>query len=196
MVIKDIKKFSFGYRFYYWPYYKDNDEQDVLCSPGYKYSDWFVSYKYNTFKNELLDKLHKRQYDICYNKASQYHHSLSIKKIESNPRRESCQYYDIDGKASMSINHLLAIVCYTDLSRLSYEFSLTFRKLNDEESDQHLKQRNSNFAHWSRYLRELVEVWGDQTNPKIAIQFYHGTSNLLFTQFNARFCGPTSTTCT
>eukprot|EP01084_Bolivina_argentea_P071547 130036_1 len=40
---QEINTFSFGYRFYYWNYYKNNDEEDYLHNIGIKYSNMYVS---------------------------------------------------------------------------------------------------------------------------------------------------------
>ena len=59
------EQYSAGYRFSYWPFYKNNDDEyEVVLdnsrgkvvghNPGYKLSEWFIECKYASFKEEIL----------------------------------------------------------------------------------------------------------------------------------------------
>ena len=95
----------------------------------------------------------------------------------------------------LDIEHLMSVVLYTDYSRLCYKFSRSFRKIKRNDTLERIKKRNSKYYWWSRLLRETVEYYGDDTKSSNISRFYHGTSRLYFSRFNASFNGPTSTSC-
>eukprot|EP01083_Nonionella_stella_P064743 169031_1 len=81
----EIKKklYSGGKRYFYWPFYKDNQEirRDVYqgtCrspkfeeNPGYKLCDWYIAAKYDNLKDELLHNL------ICVFGKEQFENTLA-----------------------------------------------------------------------------------------------------------------------
>eukprot|EP01084_Bolivina_argentea_P102352 183379_1 len=94
--------------------------------------------------------------------------------------------------AEFITDHMIALLFYTDFTNLSTDFSATFRKEKDE-SLKDWKSRNSAYHHWSKRIREAVEIFG-QTAEKGKI-FYHGISQrLFFPNTIARLCSPTSMT--
>lgn len=78
---------------------------------------------------------------------------------------------------------------------LQSAFSATFYKLDDdEESDEALIGRHSNFCHFGRLLRELIECFGRKIYNK-NIVFYHGISDeVMFLETTMYFHAPLSTT--
>eukprot|EP01084_Bolivina_argentea_P049634 91288_1 len=77
--------YSNGYRYFYWPFYKDNnDEENVLfkhgtggktveSNPGYELKEWYIASKYANFKEEILSNLccpfSLYQFQVTYDKA-------------------------------------------------------------------------------------------------------------------------------
>ena len=45
--------YSFGHRFYYWPWFKNNHHTDTR-TPGYTLGDWYIAPKYKNLKHEML----------------------------------------------------------------------------------------------------------------------------------------------
>eukprot|EP01084_Bolivina_argentea_P110187 196811_1 len=178
----DINRYSFGKRMYYWDKYIDNE--------------WYVKQKFPNLKQEILNNkmctLNIQQYELVLHKAMQYSSTDFCKSMLSCYTNHSL-YYDIRGGLPIGVNNLLSILLYTDYSKLCYEFSKTFRKLNNQESNGAMKLRNSQYWNWSRLMRETVEYWGEplwKTEIKI---FYSGCSYMILEAFIANFCGPTST---
>ena len=177
-------RYSFGKRYYYWPKYKRD-----------KY-EWYIEQKYDNLKEEILkNKICRLDIDIfenAFEKASQFIASDTCKRMKACYTNHLL-YYDIRGGQPLNIDNLLAIILYTDFSRLCYEFGKTFRKINKSESNDALKLRNAEFWNWSRLLRETVEYYGDPLWKSDIKIFYSGCSYLVLDTFVANFCGPTST---
>lgn len=60
------EQYSSSFRFFYWPYYKENEAESNMIpigigvfeqNPGYKLMDWFVAAKYVDFKTEITSNL-------------------------------------------------------------------------------------------------------------------------------------------
>eukprot|EP01083_Nonionella_stella_P161833 530520_1 len=97
----------------------------------------------------------------------------------------------------IGMQHILAVLLYTNHTALSTAFSRSFRRINGSESDNELKERHSHYGNWARILSETVECWGclffDTTQTRKT--FYHGISKkMIFDGFSQFFCCPTSTT--
>ena len=85
---------------------------------------------------------------------------------------------------------------YTNFTKQSYLFSKTFRKTEIFQSDRVLKKRHSEVANWAKYLRELVEAFGESMGSSKHIDiFYHGiNSSMIFHGTSLKLHGPVSTT--
>ena len=99
------------------------------------------------------------------------------------------------------------MVLYSDWSELQYDFSKTFRRQNKLETISSVKQRNREFYHWSRSLREVVEYYGNSGwNERYDIKynnncnhkrgpFFSGMSKvMIIPEIMVRLNGPCSTT--
>eukprot|EP01084_Bolivina_argentea_P252770 424388_1 len=90
--------------------------------------------------------------------------------------------------------HLICIMIYTNFDDLQYEYTKTYRKLNENESDNDIKKRHLEFVHLGKLLREAVETNGICVENGKTKTFFHGINReLLFTSTLAQFCGPIST---
>eukprot|EP01084_Bolivina_argentea_P149206 260686_1 len=121
----------------------------------------------------------------------------ALKHIIPGSRLEFETLYCIKRGSPITLQHILAIMFYTNFSELSAAFSQSFRKLTDDEDDNILLQRHSQYAHWAKYLREALDLWGTNFFESKACKpvFYHGlSSKMLFGGYNQHFCSPTSTT--
>ena len=209
-------EYSEGIRFWYWPYYKNIEEEENIVweetsgahrcesNPGYKIKDWFIPAVWNNLKEEALFN------EICAFAIQSYNMTLNKAKLKLNEWKtdpearqlvciDICNLYRAYGVAigdEANISHILSLLFYTNFTQHCYEFSKTFRRAYAFESDRKLKQRHAQVANWSRHLRELVECFGEETNkcPEIS-KFYHGVSTeMIFKGTVTRLCGPLSTT--
>eukprot|EP01083_Nonionella_stella_P045222 121539_1 len=205
--------YSFGVRFYYHKYYKNNntkqerlpgargmpEQGNMHINTSYSYSSWFVSPKHKTIKDEVLNDakhgLTMIQYENTVLKAMMKHKAMSGTIKGANYKWKIV--YEIPEGSPIRMKHILAVLLYTNHSDLSAAFSRSFRKVIGSESDNELKERHSHYANWARLLREAVECWGyalwETTQTRST--FYHGISKkMIFDWFDQRFCCPTSTT--
>ena len=67
----------------------------------------------------------------------------------------SDRHYGIELGARITESQVLAIVLYADYERLSLELARTFMADREDEQLFSVKQRNAEFAHWCRLLREV-----------------------------------------
>eukprot|EP01083_Nonionella_stella_P236262 829968_1 len=65
--------------------------------------------------------------------------------------------YNIKRGSPITLKHILSVLFYTNHTDLSSEFSQSFRKLYETETDQSLKERHSEYRNWGKYLRETIE---------------------------------------
>ena len=112
-------------------------------------------------------------------------------------------HYGISEGSPIGADHLRAICLYCDYTELSTKFSESFRKTDPFETLEIVKDRNASFWWMSKYLREAVEIFGDDgsntAGDNYAMQirgpFYCGVSFLaLVPSFYISLKGPTSTT--
>eukprot|EP01083_Nonionella_stella_P018435 51370_1 len=209
--IGDIKlstaSFKIGYTFYYWRYH-EKEEPEL-----------YITRKYESLKDEIQNnkiyRLTNAQLNLSIQKANQFVHTVQARKTTAlrywkdhhdiNPF-----HYGIDIGAYLSVDHILSVLLYTDWSVLSTEFSATLRAKTPFETVSSIKNRNREFAIWSRLLRETIECFGnlgDPTKKDYDLEqewkdfdveigpFYCGLlSVIVIPEFNICLNAPTSTT--
>eukprot|EP01084_Bolivina_argentea_P105076 188090_1 len=162
--------YSFGQRFKY----ELSDEKE-----------WIVTPIYNTFKQELIENKTHISIDIYnyeYDKCKHYMETNHVKMLNVN------QNY------KLLMNHILSLLIYCDCDIYQNIWSATYRRVSLDESDESLIMRHSYFYHSSKYLRELIEFFGEQLINNTHKSFYHGVNKILyFTKTVAQFNGPLST---
>ena len=156
--------FRTGYRFYYWDYYKDKNalhDHHYENSKLLRKSSLFIKIK-STLKEEILNNkqhcLSLIQWSISLEKAKKYK-SSRIVKVRLTTTKDYL-HYEIQNGSTLSLDHLMAVILYTDHSELSSHFTATFRRVDYSESVESVKRKNKEYASWSRLLRECVEYWG------------------------------------
>eukprot|EP01084_Bolivina_argentea_P145580 255139_1 len=221
--------YDFGFRFYYHNFYKHNkstkaeipgathdciDYGNTKTNRSYTYSDWFITPAYESIKYEVLNDTNQAL------QINEYTNTLrnavmklkALKNIFTGAKPHWQNVYGITANSPITLNHILAILFYTDFTNLSAEFSKTFRRLTQSESDESVKKRHGQYANWGKYLREAVDCFGKrcdvlrapdikdmlfsmvQNGPGKSL-FYHGLScKMLFKKLSAQFCGPLSAT--
>ena len=214
--------YSAGYRYFYWKYYENiENEANVLwirssgqpaceSNPGYKIKDWFIPRKYKDLREELLTNkistvsLHqfnniKQQATM---KLKNWLNDPETRPLESQHQNrkerawaEKC--YGIKQHTSISVQHIMALMFYTNFSDQSAAFSATFRRKHGFETDENLKARNREVWNWSKLLRECVECYGQNMGfvYKKLPYLWHGVSaELIFDSTYIKLCGPLSST--
>eukprot|EP01083_Nonionella_stella_P156610 507381_1 len=193
--------FSFGTKFYYWSWYKNNNDEDRIFHPGDPFAKWYIEPTYGNLKAEILNSTTIELFNDTSAKA-QYMlgHSQILKQMKCRNGvydTELSTRYDVAVDTPMTYLHIMSVMFYTDFTKLSYAFSLSFRKKTAKESNKALKQRNAKYWHWAKLLNETVSLFGYRLNyskePKIST-LYHGVSFMYFNSFVTRFISPTSTT--
>ena len=125
-------------------------------------SNLHVPKKYGNIKEELLQntlqQLSLRQFKVALNKSIHYQHTSMVKTWKT--KFDDYLHYGIHKGRVLSPEHLLAIVSYTDYTKLSTIFTSTFRRYDHYEPLSLVKNQNREYANWSRLLREVVEYWG------------------------------------
>eukprot|EP01084_Bolivina_argentea_P227981 385127_1 len=192
-----LEEYSYGYRFFYWDYYKNNNEltdrarrgvNDIISqfssiigvnNDGRAVKDWFVAKKYNTFQDEMLNN------DICcigwkqWNKLlqkAQIHNKTNLVKEIKCKRTKSAECYSMFYGFKMQLKHLIALMVYCNFDKLQKRFSETFRKMHINESINSVKSRHQYYHHLAKNLRECVECFGMNSlnmNNNL-INVYHG----------------------
>eukprot|EP01084_Bolivina_argentea_P173736 300953_1 len=208
-------EYSYGIRYFYWPWYKDNNHvyddahyqkhkgvwsHPPEANPQYRLKDWYIPPKYKCFKEELLYnaicKLSSYQWDSILLKAYDLKNTDYFRKMKCL-RKDTAKCYDLEYHQPLSINQLVAIMIYCNFDVLQFKFTETFRRI-DNENDCALKQRHRNYYHLGRLLRELVECFGMKWgHTKIAdsVELYHGVNeHFTFSSLNAFIKCPFSTT--
>ena len=161
-----------GYRYYYWDYHKNNDKLDYH-NPGYSYCDWYIEPKYDSLKTELMfNNIHNItlvQWNQLLIKAKQYQQTEYVKTSISKKQNDN-------NNNGVTVAHIVALLAYSNFDRLTRKFKTTFWKKPISETNESLKRRHSNFCHFSRLLRELIEKYGARHYfyDKYEKSFYHG----------------------
>eukprot|EP01084_Bolivina_argentea_P256767 432422_1 len=177
-------QYSFGVNFSYWP-------GGEGC---------YVEPKYESLKSEIL--ANGVQFDdftdIIFKSQTFLDESHTLKKMKSTYDGRRCANFACGFilYSPIQIHHISALLFYTNFTELSYLFSSSFRAIKSKDTVESIAKRNSSFATMARFLKELVNCFGNtqyDTNPKNGI-FYHGVSYLYFNKFSTAFLQPTSTT--
>ena len=206
-MIHSVPKFSLGYPFMYWDYYRDRDQ--MINSVGVnsvdtidlkrKASELYVRQKYSTYKQEILQHIPIRYYNDQIMPKLNAHANLDRARQMKCHRANHMFHYDVEPFAPITKNHLLSVILYCDYDQYSAKFSNTFRKLRYEESFESVKIRNREFWFQSKYLRETVQLFGsehiDEWEQKKYIPYFTGVNCVMtVSQLTVYLHSPTSTT--
>ena len=133
---------------------------------GYKVSELCVKAKYDSFKEEIenYSNFSKEQYESAKTKTNKFMQSEEMRKMTAKytyvRRKQMFLHYDISFGDLLLFGHILALILYTDYSKLCTVFSSTFRQMHNFETLKSVKTRNALFYWMSRRLRELGELFG------------------------------------
>eukprot|EP01083_Nonionella_stella_P084639 234353_1 len=202
-------QYSYGYRYFYWTYYKNNanvyddahwgSQLNCISHPvansNSTLKDWYVYRKYNDLEEEMTQNatccISKKRFSNDCIKATE-HLKGNVAKSKRCCREKSATYYDIRPNQLISVNHLTALLLYCNCDSLQFEFTKTYRK-NDDETDKKLIQRHREYWWLGKLLRECIECFGDDHAPPDHL--YHGIcGSFTFSSIFACIKGPLSTT--
>eukprot|EP01084_Bolivina_argentea_P251926 422722_1 len=166
--------YSFGYRYFYWKYYKNNtslsDEAskfDGFCQPRSNQEstlgDWYVTNKYKDLKHEMLlnaiCKVTLSEWNGLVRRAMIHSDTIHVRSIKC-ARNNTAVYYDMKYKQNIEIDHLIALMIYCNYDELQFKFTQTYRKLDKHETLKAMKQRHAYYYFLGKLLRECVECFG------------------------------------
>ena len=149
--IQKVHKFSTGFCWFYWIYYKDKETirdffTDLLGSDlQHPPKDLYVKRKFASYKQEILHHVSMEEYDLCCTKAKEYYTTTIVKSMKA----ANCDmrfHFGIPVNKPITIDHILSIILYCDLDRYSTQFSETFRKIKPHDTIHSVKRRNSKFG--------------------------------------------------
>eukprot|EP01084_Bolivina_argentea_P113056 201584_1 len=205
-----LSKYSFkiGYSFMYWEGAKTVDQTAVLGTAqgdnindygGYSPSELYISRKYDSLKFEILNNkiyiLDKYEWNETITKAKIKWKDL--KKIVNRANYKWEIVYNIKRKTEITLPHIQSLLLYTNNTILCYYFSKTYRYESNNESDESMKKRHSEYANFGRLLKETVEVFGVWFQNSEIPCFYSGLSSpMVFDGFSQQICCPLSTAAT
>eukprot|EP01083_Nonionella_stella_P175247 609787_1 len=100
--------------------------------------------------------------------------------------------YHILRNEAIGIRHILALIVYTDMTRICTEFRRTYRRTGTQ-SETDVTEQHTHFYHLAKSLLEAVEYFGQQMKPELKV--FHGLNKRMsFDKFTAFFNQPISTT--
>eukprot|EP01084_Bolivina_argentea_P260493 439937_1 len=117
----------------------------------------------------------------------------SVKQVKAVWYQGINKHHEIYSNQPMTKDHVLALILYTQCTKLCTLYRETYRQSHDEESEQQLVLRHAEYANMGRLLYESF-VFFASTNSQVQL-LYHGMSiPLLFRSLFCTFDAPTSTT--
>ena len=184
---QDLSYYCFGRRWYYWQKMKHHKD--------------YIERKYKDLKEELLNNTQysikeKLDWDITMRKAESYRECARGRSLRANGPLLYQYYNDGDIEYNkVTTKHIAALLFYTNYDKLQGKFSASFRIFDNEENWDLCKDRNREFANWSRLLRESVELFGTNLSDTPKMKLFHGINcELMFDSIICKFCAPTSMT--
>eukprot|EP01084_Bolivina_argentea_P000687 1269_1 len=196
------KRYSYGVRFYYWDYFRDLDAPDYDHNEGYNFNDWYINYRYENIKEEVINNpdacLNMLQWNDVIRKAKL--NLTHYKQLSADSDKEdydkyhwNISHYGIKDGSPISLSHIISLMIYCNFDSFQYYFSKTCRRI-DDETDLELKHRHSYYFYVAKLIREAVELFGTKVNDGTIRSFYHGIDDIMyFSQVSAFIYGVLST---
>eukprot|EP01083_Nonionella_stella_P040021 108831_1 len=173
------RHFNFGLYLNYW----QTGFENSVCA------------RYNTLKDELLNnKIATISADDYYELYTQCTFLYKIRgfQICAQSIGPNNVKFNVARGTPITVNHLIAIKVYTDYTATQHLFKAHCRRYNDCESMQQFIRRNSEIAHWCRYLRENTTFFG--TKMRFGYVYTGLKDKLIFSSLTQNFYCPLSTT--
>jgi len=94
--------------------------------------------------------------------ADQFMKTDRVRRLKAKePEPDGMRYYEITKDSPFQKEHMMALILYSDHTKLCTAFSATFRKWNPSESVDVVKARNQAYWWMSKRLREAIELFGN-----------------------------------
>ena len=166
---------------------------------GHTEQELYVEKVFADYKSEILAHIDIKTYErLIQQKVISLMNSYRVKNMKAYK-----EGWDgaIKKNDALSMNHLISLILYTDLSAYCSNFSSTFRKCTRYETLESIKARNAKYWWQSKFIREAVRCYGYDTQSKSGYgynketgPFYSGVDVVLCVEeFSMRLRGPTST---
>ena len=153
--------------------------------------------KYKIFHEEITEnkvyKLSDLQYYDTYITAVYYMKSEGIKNLKAKKVGLLNSKSGIIPGTPIGINHIMSLLFYANFHRLQQEFKKLFGKRRDGDIDK-LYAKHGIIGHWSRYISEAVNIFGDVYGEKDGFLYTALDKPMLFSEWNIGFKKPLSTT--
>ena len=150
--------YAFGYKFYYWPLFKNNNNIDSKHNGGRDtFGEWYVEKKYKSLKEEVNTIVIPYKMNKTMKSGSEWMQTQYVKQMECTG---DIPHYHIFAGSTPSLGHILSVLFHCDFTRLCRLFSQSFRKMTANETDDELRQRNAEFREFARLLVECVHAFG------------------------------------
>jgi len=158
------KDFKYGVRFNYWPQEVQDVDAVVITED---------EARYKSLKEELTEntvcRLSAFEYELLAQKAAIYSETEHC----SESVEAGVNQFGIPLLAKMTMDHLMAVLLYTNHPKMKKALCLSMLRL-DGESESSLKCRHSHFYHFGKSLRESVSAFGVEAHKSESKLFYHG----------------------
>merc|ERR1711971_251261 len=127
-------------------------------------------------KEQFIEQEQRHRMSVYVEKCRLKMRMESVKKMKAT---KSDKDHGIKKKQPITFDIVLALIFYTQCTKLCTSFRLTYRKLAEDESMKSQKERHSLFANMGRLLFEAFSFYAS-TDSKVAV-LYHGMGvELLF----------------
>ena len=207
------KTFQAGFTLFYWKWYRTATNEAVMQNyllsnmdmGGQCVQNLFVEARFGSIKEEALNSGHVlvgEWNNVVTLKARYRLQTSHCRKLQSKPfggdGGDDPLHFGIANGSLLSTEHLEALILYTDFTEYSTAFSESTRKVDWDEDLDSVKQRNSQYCHTSRLLREAVTYFGSDGRGKMNGRengpFWLGLNVVLtLNEFSIGFNVPTST---
>ena len=168
----------------YIDYWKENRRD--FCRP-----------KYKNLKSELLNNtlhpLTSCDYQCIYRRAHNWMSTDLVKHTMTAQREFDAMRNGFKFGEVITVQHLLAIVTYTNYHILRHRFQELCQRRHRKEDKHVVMQRNAEIANWCRLLKESVYHFGDVLDEQDIV--YHGINGKwMFQRVATKINVPMSTT--
>ena len=130
----------------------------------------YVSFK--NYRRDILAKAMEYQQTVRAKQAI-YHYKgyqgiLELREEEKHPLKYG---------ATMTLNHIISLICYTDFSELCTAWTSSFRQIYLGESKESMELRQRGYYYLSKYLYEMVQYFGVACHGKLSFENDRGVSS-------------------
>ena len=152
-----------------------------------------VSPKYKDLREEMTNnnvvRISSEKYDELYVKAEEL---LINRPLVAKQVGNSNKICGIKDGSTASVEHIIALLIYTDFQYHQCELKKQCRKLSANEPLRELIRRNSEIYHWCKLIKELCIFYGE-TMGKDDVLYSGMGEYLMFDSLCTRFECPIST---